>query len=351
MSKSVEAHRPACSRHPLSASAILALAGVLSVFVPSVLAAPVRQISVQVSVVTVPVTVTNARGDFVGSLERNDFRLWVDDAEQPIEYFASEEEPAQVLVLVETGPAVYLLRREHIAAAGALLAGLGADDRVAVAGYSEKPQLLLDFTANKQQAASSLNGLNYGLGIAGLNFYDSLASVVDWVESGSAGGKRAIVVLTTGLDSSGAGPWQHLLDRLQTSNVLVLPVGLGGDLRTSDARVTRPGGKLSKGPAQIGEEMSFAESSRALEAIAQETGGRVFYPRSPRDFEDAYRRIASLVRHQYSLGFTAPAADGRYHAIRVEVLSDRSRVAAGKARAPAYRVNARRGFLAPGTAP
>ncbi len=74
---------------------------------------------------------------FVGKLTRENFRLLVDDAEQPIEYFTPEEEPAQVLILVETGPAVYLLRREHIAAATALLAGLGADDRVAVASYSD----------------------------------------------------------------------------------------------------------------------------------------------------------------------------------------------------------------------
>ncbi len=183
--------------------------------------------------------------------------------------------------------------------------------------------------------------------MAGLNFYDSLASVADWVESGAGGGKRAIVALTTGLDSSGSGPWQHLLESLQKSNVLVIPVGLGGDLRTSNARATRSGGKPGSGPAQIGEEMSFAESSRALEAIAAETGGHVFYPRSARDFDDAYRRIASLLRHQYSLGFTAPAADGRYHTIRVEVLGDRGQAASGKARGPAYRVNARRGFLAP----
>ncbi len=152
MSKSAEAQRAVCSRHSPAARTMLALAGALPVFVPAAAAAPIPQISVQVNVVTVPVTVTNPRGDFVGNLEREDFRLWVDDGEQPIEYFAPEEEPAQVLILVETGPAVYLLRREHIAAAGALLAGLGAGDRVAVASYSEKPLAApLDFTADKQR--------------------------------------------------------------------------------------------------------------------------------------------------------------------------------------------------------
>jgi hypothetical protein len=89
------------------------------------------QISVQVNLVNIPVTVTGRNGQFVGGLRRENFRLLVDGAEQPIEYFASEEVPARVLVLVETGPAVFLLRGEHLAAAGALLENLAPADQVA----------------------------------------------------------------------------------------------------------------------------------------------------------------------------------------------------------------------------
>ena len=303
---------------------------------------PVPQISVQVNLVSVPVTVTDARGEFVSKLSRENFRLLVDGGEQPIEYFSSEEEPAQVLILLETGPAVYLLRGEHIAAASVFLSGLGADDRVAVASYGDAPQLLLDFTTDKRRAAFSLQTANYGLGMANLNFYESMASVMDWVASGSAassgGGKRAIVALTTGLDSSGPGPWQHLVERMQQSNVLVLPVALGGVLRDTAPR----GKKSGASGAPPGEELSFAESTRALETIAAETGGHAFFPRKARDFENAYRQIAALLRHQYRLGFNAALADGRYHTIRVE-LAGVPRRKGGQD----YRVNSRRGFLAP----
>ncbi len=99
-------------------------------------------IRVDVNVVSVPVTINNARGEFVGGLRRENFRLRVDGEEQPIEYFAAEEEPAQVLLLVETGPAVYLLRDEHTSAAAVLLSGLAPDDRVVVASYEQVPPLL-----------------------------------------------------------------------------------------------------------------------------------------------------------------------------------------------------------------
>jgi Ca-activated chloride channel family protein len=299
------------------------------------------QISVQVNLVSVPVTVTGRGGQFVGGLRRENFRLRVDGTEQPIEYFAPEQEPARVLVLVETGPAVYLLRREHIATAAALLDGLAPDDRVAVAAYSDLPRLLLDFTADKRTAVAALGELVYGIGTARLNFYDSLASAAAWAEPSR--GKYAIVALTTGLDSSGSGPgsWERLAQRLRRSNALVLPVALGGELR--GVKMPRDKG------AAVAEETSFARSDGVLRAIAAETGGQVFFPRSRRDFEEAYRRIASLLRHQYSLGFTAPANDlaGREHTIQVQVVDDRGRVFDGKQNKTAYAVNYRRGFSAP----
>jgi hypothetical protein len=78
-----------------------------------------------------------------------------------------------LLLLVETGPAVYLLRDEHISAAAALLTGLAPDDRVAVASYEENPQLLLDFSADKGAATAALNSLVFGLGTTQLSLRES----------------------------------------------------------------------------------------------------------------------------------------------------------------------------------
>ncbi len=291
-------------------------------------------------VVSVPVTVIGRGGQFVGGLRRENFRLLVDGAEQRIEYFAAEEEPARVLVLVETGPAVFLLRDEHIAAASALLDGLAPGDRVAVAAYSDVPRLLLDFTTDKQLALASLSELVYGIGTAQLNLYDSLARAVAWVEPSN--GKYAIVALTTGLDSSGSGPgsWDRLAQQLRRSNVLVLPVALGGSLRG----VKMPPVQGAPGS----EQKSFERSDAVLRAIAAETGGQVSFPRSRKDFEQAYRRIASLLRHQYSLGFTVSTAEsaGREHTIQIQVVDDRGRPFDGKQAKPAYGVNYRRSFSA-----
>ncbi len=266
----------------------------------------------------------------------------MDGVEQPIKYFAAQEEPAQALVLVETGPAMYLLRHEHVAAVTELLAGLGADDRVAIASYSDVLRPLLGFTADKQEAAMALSGLNYGLGMANLNFYDNLAAAADLSALGV--GKQTIVLLTTGLDSSGPGHWDYLLQKLRQSNVMVLAVALGGELRDTGKHGKKATATQGASP---GDGISFAASDSALTSIAEETGGYAFFPKTDRDFQEVYRRIAALVRHEYNVGFETDIHDGRYHSIEVELLDDAGRASGDKSAKSAYRINTRRGFLAP----
>jgi Ca-activated chloride channel homolog len=331
--------------HRLAISSALLLSALAPLAVGSCLAQTAPPIHVDVNVVTVPVTVSNARGDFVGGLHRENFRLRVDGEPQPIDYFAAEEEPAQILLLVETGPAVYLLRDEHFFAAAALLDGLAPADRVAVASYEQVPQLVADFSANKQVAAGALGSLVFGFGMAQLNFYSSLAQCLDWLAN--APGKHAIVALTTGIDSSAPIAWQTLAQKLQSSNVMVLPVALGGSLRKSGAPHKVRNSAASPTPqAPADVSAQFAEFDRALAAIAEETGGRMYSPESPAEFDRAYRQIASLLRHKYSLGFHARTPDGQYHRIEVELVDTRGEPFNKNPKKPEYRWNSRRGFLA-----
>ncbi len=113
---------------------------------------PKQTIHVSVDRVDVGVIVTDHSGHFVEGLRREDFRIFDNGIEQPLTGFASVEEPAQVLLVIEAGPAVYLLESDHLQAAVALLNGLAKDDRVAVVKYAEMPAILLDFTADSLRA-------------------------------------------------------------------------------------------------------------------------------------------------------------------------------------------------------
>src|SRR6266581_3164510 len=118
-----------------------------------------QAIRINVDRVNVGVIVTDASGHFVEGLHRGDFHVFDNGI----------EEPAQVLLLIEAGPAVYLLEGGHLQAAHALLNGLSTGDRVAVVRYAESPQAILDFTPDKQAAAAAFDQLRFNLGFGSLN--------------------------------------------------------------------------------------------------------------------------------------------------------------------------------------
>lgn len=278
-----------------------------------------KPISVNVEVVHLEVTVTDAKGNFRRDLKRENFRLLDEGAEQAITHFASVDSPAKILILVETGPAVYLIHRQHLIAAHMLLEGLAADDEVALATYDETIRLAVPFTQNKRAVQESLSRMEYILGRGDLNLYDNVAAALDWLAG--APGKKALVLLSTGLDNAPPSHWDALLARLGSSEVAIYSVGLGGELRDPDRRK-----KNKPAPLQDNVAQSFARSTKVLEALAQITGGRAFFPRKAEEFPAIYRQIATALRHQYSLGFEPQMRDGKFHRMFVQLLDEQGRV-------------------------
>jgi VWFA-related protein len=279
---------------------------------------PVPAIVARVDLVNVEVTVTNDRGDFVAGLKRENFRVLDNGIEQPITHFAPVEAPAQVLVLVETSPAVYLIHRQHLAGAHALLENLAVDDKVALGTYDQSARLAVSFSAEKQALAHALGGLRYSLGSAELNLFDALSTALDWIAAGQ--NKQAIVLLSTGLDTSGASSWQKLATKLRSSRVGVFPVALGGELRSA-RRVKGQPGEAEEAPGQDSV-LSFVQADKNMEQIAELTGGQAYFPRDAREFTAIYQQLARLLRNQYSLGFAPPVKDGMVHRIQVQIVGD-----------------------------
>jgi Ca-activated chloride channel homolog len=145
-------------------------------------------------------------------------------------------------------------------------------------------------------------------------------------------GKKTIVLLSTGVDTS---PDATLVPPLQTGDVRILCVSMSGPLRN--------GKEGSKRQVQQTAQ-AFDEADALLKAIAEATGGRVYFPENAKAFQETYRQVAQLVRHEYNLAFAPPARDGSVHAITVKVdLSNSS----GGGKMPDYRVDHRKAYVAP----
>lgn len=301
---------------------------------------PPPAIHVRVDQVNVGVIVTDARGSYVENLQRENFHLFDNGVEQPAVGFSSTDGPAQVLLLVESGPAVYLLEGSHLSAVSTLLHGLAVDDRVAMAAYADAPRLVLDFTTDKQLAIADLDQLHFNLGFTRLNLSSSLASILDSLAP--LPGKKTIVLLSTGVDTSEQEAITAFFARLKPADVRVFSLSLSGSLR---ATPPRPKHK-QKNPPPAQPDPMFAEADQELRLIAESTGGRSYFPNTAAEFKSACAEIAQLIRHEYSLSFTPPARDSAIHTLEVRV---NTAPPSPGAPPPTYRVDHRPAYLAPGT--
>jgi Ca-activated chloride channel homolog len=316
-------------------------------------ASPQQAIRVASDLVRLSVSVLDDHGNFVGGLQTKDFRVLDNGAEQPVVFFASVDAPAEVLLMVETSPAVYLIHDEHLVAAYELLDGLAPDDAVALAAYDEAPHALVGFTTDRSQLLTALANIQFMIGRGQLNFYDSLSQAIDWLPP--AANKRAVILLTTGLDSSAPARWDALVQKLGQRDVAIYSVALGGSLRSYNGKkaTAKKKSNESKEPAEESAPdssggLSFASANKALESLAAMTGGRAFFPEKATDFETAYKEIAATLRHQYVLGI-APAHDGQYHTLTIEVLGSNGLPLPAESKKGAERIFFRKGYLAPGS--
>ncbi len=311
------------------------LAFVLSATLSGAQEVPASQgqtIQVNVDRVNVGVIVTDAKGNFVQGLKREGFHVFDNGVEQPISEFAPVEEPGQIFLLVEAGPAVYFLQDTHLFAADTFLNGLSGEDRVAIGRYSEAPVVVLDFTAEKRVAQDALTSIRFNLGFGQLNLSSSLNTVLDWLARVS--GKKTIVLLSTGVDTSPQTAIEAVQARLRTGDVRILGVSVSGPMRN---------GKAGNQKQVQQTQRAFEEADARLRALAEATGGRAYFPQNAKAFQSIYKQVAQLIRNEYSLSF-APQADGAVHSIDVNVDLPGGAL---KNKPPDYRVDHRKAYAAP----
>jgi Ca-activated chloride channel homolog len=332
---------------------------------------PDQSPSIQVSVnrVNVGVIVTDPQGNFVPDLRRENFHLFDNGVEQPITDFANVISPAEVFLLVEAGPAVYFLASVHVQTSHSFLEGLSSGDKIAVAKYDSAPQLMLDFTSDKTAAYAALSNVRYYVGFGNLNLSKSLNSVLDLLAKTQ--GKKTIVLLSTGFDTSPPADIDAALTRLRISDVRLLAISLSGAMRAPQQPVKGKKKKKDKSAEDQEEaqkaaakaaftQQGFDEADRLLRALTDATGGRVFFPNNAQDYTTIYTQIAQLIRHEYSLAFAPSAPDGKVHSIEVCVIppasisapqspatSPNASASATSAAAPTYTVAHRRAYVAP----
>jgi len=288
-------------------------------------------IHVEVNRVNVGVTVTDHNGNFVEDLQKSDFHIFDNGIEQPIAGFLANNDPAQVVLMIECGPSVYFAGKANVQKADALIANLAPNDRVAIVCYSSKAVIQSELEAGLSAARTTLRELDFDLGVTELNLAKSVLEVLHWLNT--IPGKKTVVLIGSGVDSSPPINLGEFKKYISSSDVRVLAVSTSRQLRKFPKKHKHD---LDERDDRAELQQILKGSDAELHDLTAATGGRVYFPKSPRDYEKIYAEIAQIVRHEYNLAFAPQTLDGKLHTLTVT--ANRG-----------YRIDHRQAYLAPST--
>ncbi|HEY5885704.1 MAG TPA: VWA domain-containing protein [Pyrinomonadaceae bacterium] len=331
-------------------------------------------VRVDTQLVSVPAVVTTPAGRPLAGLKTENFKLFENGQLQSIADFATTEAPFEIALLLDTSGStrndIELIREAALSFINTLRSG----DRVAIVGFGNRRQgpgvdLLSRMTNDRKELRNAIDSLG---STSGTPFYDGLERIADEIFAMPARqevlGRRALVALTDGVDSTGRAEFETARAKLLRSgvatyfiqvnteefveNALLKPCGEGVVLSTKQLRRHR---RLFQPRMRMEDITDFCEmgsfermqvsrdlynlARREMNELAKASGGRNFLAATLRDAREAFGRVAAEIGTQYSLGYypTNKARDGKFRTIKVEVQGVQDKA----------QVRAREGYYAP----
>jgi Ca-activated chloride channel homolog len=230
---------------------------------------------------------------------------------------------------------------QTLTAAWGFVETLKPEDYVAIVAYDIRPEILTDFTTDKAKARDALQRLNIAA-FSEANLYDALTDTADRMSG--IEGRKAIVLISSGIDTFSKINYGEARKKLQQSGVPVYPIGLMQTLRI----LAESYGAL--GPIA---QLDFLQADNAMRTFAAETGGIAFFPRFIGEFPTIFQNIHQALRSQYVLTYepTNKAHDGSYRKIKVQLVNPATneplKVTDQKGKPIKYQIIAKSGYKAP----
>jgi Ca-activated chloride channel family protein len=295
--------------------------------------------------VTVDVAVLNNKGQFIPNIPQGNFRILEDNVPQTLTAFSMGEAPMTVCMVIEFSNRFQQYWSEAwyqtLTAAYGFLETLKPEDYVAVVAYDIRPEILSDFSADKRKAYEAMQRLRIAA-FSEANLYDALVDTADRMSE--IEGRKAIVLISSGIDTFSKLTFDKTRKALQTAGVPIYAIGLMQALREwYDARGDM--GPIAR--------LDFLQADNQMRTFAKETGGQAFFPRFYGEFPGIFRMISDSLRNQYSLAYhpTNTARDGKYRKIKVELVNPATgeplRIVDEKGKPIKYTIVAKAGYTAP----
>ena len=275
-------------------------------------------IKVNVNLVVLHTTVLDDRGKFVDGLQESNFRVFEDKVEQKLSVFKREDVPVSMGLVIDNSGSMRDKRPRVNEAALTLVQTSNPQDEAFVVNFNDDYYLDLDkdFTSSIPELKEALERIDARGSTA---LYDAIIGSLDHVRKGHKD-KKVLLVVTDGEDNISRNSLEKTIREIQKTNVVIYTIGLLSQESKSAAK----------------------HAKKALQEIAQASGGLSFFPENVDDVHNICLEVAHDIRNQYTLGYypTNARKDGTFRTVQVEVIPPRGR---GKLIA-----RTRNGYYAPG---
>jgi Ca-activated chloride channel family protein len=241
---------------------------------------PTQNLKVDVDLVLVNATVTDAEERYVVGLEKQNFHVWEDKVEQQVEYFSTENAPISVGLIFDASGSMQPMLKYAQQAALAFLETADANDEYFLVEFNDKPHITVDMT---KDIAKLQEHIIFIPAKGSTALYDAVYVGMEKLKKASYP-KRALIAITDGDENHSRYSFSNLRDFVREQNVQIFSIGAEGGINN----------------------------------LVESTGGYAFHGDG---LADICQKIAIELKNEYVVGYrsTNHAKDGRWRKVQLKV--------------------------------
>lgn len=269
-------------------------------------------IKIETELVNLNVRVVDRSNRPINNLSQADFTVFEDNVAQQIEFFSRSEVPTNYSLVIDNSNSLRQQIEKVIEAGKILVNANRPEDETSIIRFvsSTKIEVKQPFTRNKTYLNETLDDLYTEGGQTAIidAVYLAAENVNDYEKSVGPNDRkrRALIVVSDGEDRDSYFKEEQLFALLKEIDVQIYTIGFLEEL-------PKEGGFIRKSP--------YGRAKNLLTKLAEETGGRAYFPTSVNELNDIAASISSEMRMQYSIGYapTNESNDGTFRNIRVVI--------------------------------
>ena len=242
-------------------------------------------------------TVVDKNGHLITNLPQSAFSVFENKVRQEIRKFKREDIPVSLGLVIDNSGSMRNKLAKVEAAALALVKASHPEDEVFIVNFNDTAYLDnpegKDFTNDIGELEQALKRIDARGGTA---MRDAIQMSIDHLKKGHRD-KKVLVVITDGNDNSSLVSLEQIMKSAHQSGILLYGVGLLTEEEHREA----------------------ARAKKALNELAEATGGKTYFPKDLEEVDAIAHEVANMIRNQYTIEYTPSnaAMDGTFRAIQI----------------------------------